>query len=95
MNDQKIKQEWIKWQLQDIASTNPEDIEDNEHDIYGEDEQGRDGCTTIKITDMAQEALDRIKELELDLGLMTLARDQKSALLESCEKALEQRDNAD
>lgn len=36
---------------------------------------------------------ERIKALELDLGLMTIARDQQAELRESCERALHKRDN--
>lgn len=34
----------------------------------------------------------RIKELELDLGLMTIARDHQAELCNSCERALHGRD---
>lgn len=34
----------------------------------------------------------RIKELELQIGLLQIAHDHKATLLESCEKALAERD---
>ena len=45
---------------------------------------GRHSCTTA----MSK----RIKQLELDMGLMTLSRDQAVQLLNSCEMALRARD---
>lgn len=56
------KAEWIKWQLEELAAL--EDIEDGEFEIYGEDAEGREGSTSVKITDTASSALALIKELE-------------------------------
>ena len=39
------------------------------------------------------DAANRIKDLELELGLMTSSRDHKARHLESCERALEERDS--
>lgn len=50
----------------------------------------RDHITANKVF----QAVDRIKGLELDLGLMELARDQQAGLLKSCEQALNERDGA-
>lgn len=36
---------------------------------------------------------EKIKGLQLDLGLMTISRDQRAVLLESCEIALAERDD--
>lgn len=86
--------EWLKWQLEELAGQDDVDIESNELEIIGENEQGQEGYCTVKITDIAQKALDRIKGLELDLGLANVALQQKTDLLESCEKALAERNES-
>ena len=48
------------------------------------DENGVDDVFTM--------CADKIKELQLELGLMTVSRDGLKDRLESCEKALEDRD---
>ena len=61
-NQQEI--EWIKWQLNDLAATPAEDIETGSFEVYGEDEQGREGSCEVEIPDLAQQALDVIKQLQ-------------------------------
>ena len=56
--------EVIKWYLCELANADPDGIESNDIDIYGEDEEGREGCNTAQITDIADKALKRIAELE-------------------------------
>tara|TARA_R110002167_G_scaffold19341_2_gene71517 strand:+ start:6783 stop:6977 length:195 start_codon:yes stop_codon:yes gene_type:complete len=40
-----------------------------------------------------QLALEAVKELELDLGLVKIALEQKGTLLNSCQRALEREQN--
>lgn len=46
----------------------------------------------IQRHDRYKEASQRIKALELDLGMVKISLDHKTILLESCEKALAERD---
>ncbi len=62
MNKEKI--EVIKWKLSELANSEPENIEDNDLEIIGEDEQGRDGYCTVQITDLASETLELIEYLQ-------------------------------
>ncbi len=84
--------DFLKWQLFELASQQESDIESNEIEILGETADGQEGFYTMKITEIAEKAHDLIKELELELGLIEIALKDKSALLESCEKALAERD---
>ena len=56
--------EMIKWYLSELSCQDPETIESNEIEIYGEDEQGREGSCTAEITDIADKAYKRIIALE-------------------------------
>lgn len=60
--------ETIKWILSELANFESEDIESNDIEIYGEDEQGRDGVCTIEITSIANRAERLISELEAKLA---------------------------
>ena len=62
MDDEQI--ETIKWKLTELANSDPENVEGNEYEILGEDEQGRDGYCTVKITDVAEQALALISHLQ-------------------------------
>ena len=57
------------------------------------DEHGRDGYCTVQINSVADETMELIKHLQLELGMMTISRDGLKTRLESCEKALEERDS--
>jgi len=82
------------WFLRDVSCADADQIEGNTIDIYGETESGADTSCEVDIRELCGAAHERIKELELNLGLMTVARDQQAELRKSCEKALHQRDNA-
>lgn len=56
------KVEWIKWQLAELANTDPNDIESNEIEIVGENALGQEGYCTAKITDIAEQALSLITD---------------------------------
>lgn len=97
MSDEQI--EMIKWKLMELESADSDCIESNDYEIVGEDEQGRDGYCTIQINTVAGEALATINKLRareqalaLALGLLNIRFEHKAKLLESCEKALEERD---
>ncbi len=62
MNKEKI--EFIKWKLLELANSDPRNIEGNDLEIIGEDEQGRDGYCTVKITNLAAETLELIEYLQ-------------------------------
>ena len=54
----------IKWILEDLALSEPENIDSNEYEIIGKDENGLSGIYTIKITDIANKALEQIIVLQ-------------------------------
>ena len=60
----KEKIEVIKWKLSELANSEPENIESNDLEIMGEDDQGRDGYSTVQITDLANEALELFEDLQ-------------------------------
>jgi len=58
------KLENVKWFLTELANQDSEDIESNDIEIHGEDTLGRDGCFTVEITKVAQQAYDEIEQLQ-------------------------------
>jgi len=56
--------EQTKWMLEELSNQDGSDIESNEIEIYGEDEQGHEGCFSVTITSIAENALKTIKEIE-------------------------------
>lgn len=57
----------LTWFLGQVAITEPEQFETGEIEIYGEDEQGREGSTDVDLTDLALAAKTRIESLERTL----------------------------
>ncbi len=55
----------IKWKLAELAAAEPYQIESNDYEIYGEDDQGREGYCTIQINSVAAEASGLIEYLQL------------------------------
>ncbi len=58
------KSEDLKYQLQTLASNEPNDIDYPEFEVAYEDESGNEGLATVCCIDVAERALDRINELE-------------------------------
>jgi hypothetical protein len=83
------KTENLKYQLEALASYEPADIDNPEFEVGYEDEGGNEGFATVCCVDVATRALERIKELELDLGLVNISLEQKTTLLNSCDLALQ------
>lgn len=54
----------LKWLLSELALAEPEQYESGSFEIVGEDEQGREGCCEVEVSDIACSAKDRIEELE-------------------------------
>lgn len=88
----KEKIETIKWKLTELAAAEPDFIDSNDYEILGEDGQGRDGYCTVQINNVADETMELINHLQLELGLMSISRDGLQDRLAACEKALEERD---
>lgn len=59
--------ETIKWKLTELSCAEPEQIECNDYEIYGEDEHGQSGICTVQITKVAEEALALIHHLNAAL----------------------------
>lgn len=64
MSDKPNDLERALWLLSEIACAEPDDIESNEIEVYGEDEYGREGFCSFKITDIAQQAIEVIEALK-------------------------------
>ncbi|WP_227781316.1 hypothetical protein [Hafnia paralvei] len=46
----------VLWFLNELASFDASDIDSDDFDVYGEDRNGTEGCTTISITELAADA---------------------------------------
>ncbi len=73
--------ELLKLYLSELACQDGSDIQSNEVEIYGETEEGGDGVQTVKITDVAEMAHNRIIALE-----KTLMRQAKYPTIEAMER---------
>ena len=87
------KSENLKYQLDTLASYEPADLDNPEFDVCYEDGSGNEGFATVCCVDIARSSLERIKELEQQLGLMKISLDHKTTLLNSCEIALEREES--
>lgn len=73
----------VLWLLNELAAYDASDIDGGEFDVYGEDRNGLEGCSTIDITELAADAAKvieaaekRIAELQSDAiapGIMRCA----------------------
>ena len=79
------KNEWLIWRLTDLSYQNPDDIESNELEITGEDAEGRDAYCTVKINEMAGDAVIRIRELESQIAAK--GKQEWISLSKSCPKS--------
>ncbi|WP_407226405.1 hypothetical protein [Enterobacter roggenkampii] len=52
--------------LSELASYDAADIDGDEFDVYGEDSDGREGCATISITELAADAAKLLAALGAD-----------------------------
>lgn len=82
--------ETIKWYLTELSCQDGNDIESNEIEIYGEDENGADGCFTIEITDIAEKALNQITKLEKVVDVVFGVFDE---FIESVESSMPQHED--
>jgi|GEM_PF-1616506 len=75
------KNEILDMELHTLSTTDKQDIECHEFDVYVEDEQGREGSYSACIVDVAERALARIEELESKLKTNTDILDDIAATL--------------
>ena len=54
----------LTWFLGEVSQADSEQLEDGAIEIFGEDEQGREGSCVIEIPNLAHAAKDRIESLE-------------------------------
>ena len=59
--------EHLKYQLQELQGYTPEDLDYPDFEVAYEDEQGREGYTTICCIDLGKRSLGLIKELEAEV----------------------------
>lgn len=62
MKNNNLKIDIAKYLLLELSTA--QDIDSDEIEIYGEDEQGREGCTNQSIADIAKRALEAINLLQ-------------------------------
>lgn len=63
MSDLMTDEEQILWFLYEFENAEDEQLEFCELEIYGEDEQGREGTCTISVQEIARKSADFIKKL--------------------------------
>lgn len=65
-------EEDLKYQLETLSSYLPEDIDCPEFEVGYESEDGSDGFTSVCCIEIADRALERIKELEAELKTQSI-----------------------
>lgn len=93
----------VLWFLNELAAYDASDIDGGEFDVYGEDRNGLEGCSTIDVTELAADAAKlieaaekRIAELEARTVMLPtpypkgygLAADKYNFALEECADAI-------
>jgi hypothetical protein len=61
------KNDNLKYQLMELASSDREDLDYPEVEVFYEDIGGCDGSASVCLIDLGRRALARIEELELEL----------------------------
>ncbi|BBV39714.1 hypothetical protein [Citrobacter portucalensis] len=54
----------VLWFLSELAAYDASDIDGGEFDVYGEDRNGLEGCSTIDVTELAADAAKLIEAAE-------------------------------
>ena len=54
----------VLWFLNELAAYDASDIDSGEFDVYGEDRNGLEGCSTIDVTELAADAAKLIEAAE-------------------------------
>lgn len=54
----------VLWFLNELAAYDAGDIDGGEFDVYGEDRNGLEGCSTIDVTELAADAAKLIEAAE-------------------------------
>lgn len=85
MSDLMTDEEQIIWFLREFENAEDEQLEDCELEIYGEDDQGREGTCTISVQEIAKKAADFIEKLtaERDAALANKLPEDYIAVPES------------
>ncbi|EJO8578629.1 hypothetical protein NT934_003992 [Salmonella enterica] len=58
----------VLWFLNELAAYDASDIDGGEFDVYGEDRNGLEGCSTIDVTELAADAAKLIEAAEKRLA---------------------------
>lgn len=54
----------VLWFMKELAAYDASDIDGGEFDVYGEDRNGLEGCATIDVTELAEDAAKLIEAAE-------------------------------
>lgn len=57
----------VLWFLNELASFEPDDIDNNDFDVYGEHESGAEGTASVGIVELAADAVKLITKLQAEL----------------------------
>lgn len=66
----------VLWFLNELAAYDASDIDGGEFDVYGDDRNGLEGCSTIDVTELAADAAKLIEAAEKRIAELQIARDK-------------------
>ncbi|WP_312836679.1 hypothetical protein [Pantoea sp.] len=70
----------VEWFLDELACTDPASIDSSEFEVYGEGPNGGEGCASIEVTNLAEDALNLIQSLRQDYDALQQKLDAAQAL---------------
>ena len=78
----------VLWFLNELAAYDASDIDGGEFDVYGEDRNGLEGCSTIDVTELAADAAKLIEAAEKRIAELEKSEEQLFNEREHAESAL-------
>lgn len=79
----------VLWFLNELAAYDASDIDGGEFDVYGEDRNGLEGCSTIDVTELAADAAKLIEAAEKRIAELEARDKPKFVQCWSCKHDIE------
>ncbi|HHJ4359670.1 TPA: hypothetical protein ACQJI2_000699 [Citrobacter freundii] len=79
----------VLWFLSELAAYDASDIDGGEFDVYGEDRNGLEGCSTIDVTELAADAAKLIEAADKRIAELEARDKPKFVKCWSCKHDIE------
>lgn len=85
----------VLWFLNELAAYDASDIDGGEFDVYGEDRNGLEGCSTIDVTELAADAAKLIEAAENRIAELEAEKETLRPVGVMSEKAFHRLENSE